>query len=154
MHRERNENFFKKGPKIVGQTRTNLPNFLYTEEEYYGSRAMNFIKSNRINLRYLVGLLNSNLIYFWLKNKGKKLGNMLHIDKEPILEIPLIKPNNDDQKIIVDIVDKILAITKDDDYSENSTKQAQVKKYEKQIDQMVYKLYGLTKEEIKIVERN
>ena len=79
---------------------------------------------------------------------------MLHIDKEPILEIPLIKPNNDDQKIIVDIVDKILAITKDDDYSENSTKQAQVKKYEKQIDQMVYKLYGLTKEEIKIVERN
>ena len=31
-------------------------------------------------------------------------------------------------------------------------KQAKVKEYEQQIDQMVYKLYGLTKEEIKIVE--
>lgn len=30
--------------------------------------------------------------------------------------------------------------------------QARVKEYERQIDQMVYKLYGLTKEEIKIVE--
>jgi len=31
-------------------------------------------------------------------------------------------------------------------------KQAMVKKYERQIDQLVYKLYGLTEEEIKIVE--
>jgi len=38
------------------------------------------------------------------------------------------------------------------DYLQNSTKQAQVKEYEKQIDQMVYDLYGLTKEEIKIIE--
>jgi len=34
----------------------------------------------------------------------------------------------------------------------NQSKQAKVKEYEHQIDQMVYKLYGLTKEEIKIVE--
>ncbi|MEW6096666.1 MAG: hypothetical protein AB1567_09095 [bacterium] len=33
-----------------------------------------------------------------------------------------------------------------------STKQAKVKEYEHQIDQMVYKLYGLTEDEIKIVE--
>jgi len=32
--------------------------------------------------------------------------------------------------------------------------QAKVKEYERQIDQMVYKLYGLTEEEIKIVEGN
>ena len=49
-------------------------------------------------------------------------------------------------------VDKILAITKDADYLDNPVKQAQVREYEKQIDRMVYDLYGLTEEEIKIVE--
>jgi hypothetical protein len=52
----------------------------------------------------------------------------------------------------IDFNDKILAIIKDDDYLTNSTKQAKVNEYEHQIDQMVYKLYGLTEEEIKIVE--
>ena len=38
------------------------------------------------------------------------------------------------------------------DYLQNPDKQAQVKEYERQIDRMVYELYGLTNEEIKIVE--
>ncbi len=37
-------------------------------------------------------------------------------------------------------------------YLEIMSKQAKVKEYEHQIDQMVYKLYGLTEEEIEIVE--
>ncbi|MEW6103283.1 MAG: hypothetical protein AB1630_05630 [bacterium] len=49
-------------------------------------------------------------------------------------------------------VGKIFAITEDDDYFQNSTKQAKIKKYGDQIDQMVYRLYGLTEDEIKIVE--
>ena len=57
-----------------------------------------------------------------------------------------------DQKSIIILVDKILAITKDTDYPDNPSNQSQVKEYEHQIDQMVYKLYGLTEEEIKIVE--
>jgi len=50
------------------------------------------------------------------------------------------------------MVDKILSITKDYDYLNNFIKQTKVKEYERQIDQIVYKLYGLTDEEIKIVE--
>ena len=40
----------------------------------------------------------------------------------------------------------------DPDYSDSPEKQAQVKTLEKQIDQLVYKLYDLTLEEIAIVE--
>ncbi|MBP7795708.1 MAG: hypothetical protein KA059_02895 [Elusimicrobiales bacterium] len=58
----------------------------------------------------------------------------------------------EDQNGVIKLVDKILAITKDNDYLENPQKQAKVQDYELQIDQMVYKLYGLTDEEIKIVE--
>ena len=56
------------------------------------------------------------------------------------------------QKPFIQIVDKILDITKSIDYLENSAKKDEVKQYEKQIDQMVYRLYGLTEDEIKIVE--
>jgi adenine-specific DNA-methyltransferase len=56
------------------------------------------------------------------------------------------------QKSFIEIVDKILVITKSSDYLENPDKQAQVKEYEKEIDQMVYTLYGLTPAEKDIVE--
>ena len=71
---------------------------------------------------------------------------------KPLSEIPIKKIPKKEQKPFVELVDKILAITKDDDYLENPIKQAKVREYEKQIDQLVYNLYGLTEEEIKIVE--
>ena len=49
-------------------------------------------------------------------------------------------------------IDKILAITKDEDYLSKPAKQTKVKDYEREIDQVVYKLYDLTPEEIRIVE--
>lgn len=49
-------------------------------------------------------------------------------------------------------VRKNYSLTQSEGYLENPQKQAKVKQYERQIDQMVYKLYGLTQEEIKIVE--
>ena len=71
-----------------------------------------------------------------------------------LLNIPISKISELDQQPFIDLVDKILAITKDNDYSENSSKQAKVHDYEKQIDQLAYKLYGLTPEEIEIVEKS
>ena len=55
-------------------------------------------------------------------------------------------------KPFITFANRILAITKDDDYLQNQAKQAQVLEYEKQIDQMVYEPYGLTGEEINIVK--
>jgi len=58
------------------------------------------------------------------------------------------------RKFLINHADKILAITKDDDYLDNPNKQAKVKEYERQIDQLVYKLYGLTDDEIEIIEKS
>ena len=60
--------------------------------------------------------------------------------------------SSEDQNPYVDIVTKILYLTESDDYFENLQKQAKVKVLEREIDQLVYKLYDLTPEEIKIVE--
>jgi predicted GIY-YIG superfamily endonuclease len=152
LHRARDEYFFK-GEKIIAVRKCAHPTFTYVDFDSYVSATFYLIKTERVNQKYLTGVLNSELITFWLKHKGKMQGTNFQIDKEPILALPLMDPEQEDQNKIADIVTKILAITKDDDYLQNPTKQAKVREYEKQIDQLIYKLYGLTDEEIKIVEQ-
>lgn len=153
LHRARDEYFFK-GEKIIAVRKCTHPTFTYVDFDSYVSATFYVIKTERVNQKYLTGVLNSELIAFWLKHKGKMQGTNFQIDKEPILTLPFLQPGQADQSKIADIVDKILAITKDDDHLENSAKQAKVRDYEKQIDQLVYKLYGLTAEEIKTVDQN
>ncbi|MGC8928284.1 MAG: hypothetical protein ACP5QK_10225, partial [Myxococcota bacterium] len=69
------------------------------------------------------------------------------------LPIPPITPQN--QQIVQQIenlVNQILFLTQSSDYETDQKKQAKVKELESQIDQLVYKLYDLTEEEIKIIE--
>lgn len=76
------------------------------------------------------------------------------IDKEPLLNIPIYKPNKDEEDKIVVIVDKIYEITNSEDYLGNKEKQDAVKEYEKQIDTTVYKLYDLTYHEVLIIDKD
>jgi hypothetical protein len=57
-----------------------------------------------------------------------------------------------DQNPFTKLANRILAITKTEDYLQSSQKQAQVKALEGEIDRMVYELYSLTEKEIAIVE--
>lgn len=157
LHRERNEDFFMNGPKIVCGVRVISPSFFYTEDIYYGSRALNFIKTSRINLKYLSGILNSKLSFFWLKNKGKQLGDLLQIDKGPLFGIPIFVGNRVQQKQVVSLVEMVLSLNKELDVtSVHSEKwerlKNEIEKVDKKIDEEVYKLYGLTTEEIAILE--
>jgi hypothetical protein len=102
-----------------------------------------------LDLKFILALLNSRLINKWFK---MNFPAGLHIKTNQLENIPV--PKKVDEKPFIVLVDKILAITKDDDYLESPAKQAKVREYEKQIDQLVYKLYGLTPEEIKIVENS
>ena len=104
---------------------------------------------------YLLALLNSTLFNWYHITKFYTARIPMGSLKYPISflkQIPIKSSSLQEQKPFIDLVDKILAITKDDDYLENAAKQAKVREYEKQIDQLVYKLYGLTPKEIKIVE--
>jgi hypothetical protein len=57
-----------------------------------------------------------------------------------------------EQKPFIDLVDQILEITKKEDYLDREDLQKQVKVLESRIDDMVYKLYELTPEEIELVK--
>ena len=100
-------------------------------------------------LKFILALLNSRLINCWFK---MNFPAGLHIKINQLKNIPLPQKNNLNQKPFIHLVDQILSLTKDSDYLDNPDKKAKVKRLEKEIDQLVYKLYELTPEEIKIVE--
>lgn len=56
------------------------------------------------------------------------------------------------QKPYVKLADSILNLTQSVDHLHNPQKQAEVKALQREIDQMVYELYGLTEEETRIVK--
>ena len=69
-------------------------------------------------------------------------------------QLPIKQIDCSQQEQIIDLVNRILTHTEDNNYLNNHTKQVKVYKYEKQIDQLVYKLYGLTSEEIEVIENS
>jgi adenine-specific DNA-methyltransferase len=154
LHRPRSQAIFESNEKILVPYRNKRNIFGYSTKSVYSSRDVFFITKmdNQYDLKFLVGLLNSKLLYFWLYNKGKRKGEILELYYKPLSEIPIKEISSEQQKPFIHLADQILAITKDDDYLQNTQKQAKVKALEAEIDQLVYKLYDLTPEEIKIVE--
>ena len=130
-------------PKIVAPQRSKANTFGYNEIPWYASMDVYFI-TNRpdfdIDLKYVLGLLNSKLFYVWLYNKGKRKGESLELYQKPLSEVPIYIASDDVQNKIKLLVDEIL---------EDSSK----KKFcMKEIDDIVYEMYKLTDEEIQIIE--
>ena len=145
LHWPRDEYFFEAGEKILSVRKCAVPTFAYTEEEAYVMMSFNVIRSKRINLKYLTGLLNSKLVAFWLRKKGKMQGNAYQLDKEPLLEIPIYKPTDKQANEIEKLVTKIISLKKQGKDSGN---------FEKEIDKKIYELYEIKSSEQKTIEAN
>lgn len=144
LHRARVESFFI-GEKIVALRKcAGKPVFAYANGLNYMSATFYVIKTNRVNMKYLTGLLNSKLIEFWLKNKGKMQGANYQLDKEPLQQIPIVVPSIKMQEAIIRIVDYIIVIKSlpsniiIDQYIDNDV---MVRQFENVIDALVYELY-------------
>lgn len=156
LHRARDQRFFE-GEKIISLRKTSKPYFTFTDFPCYVSQTYFVIKPENKNLKYLTGLLNSKLVHFWLYFKGKKQGEQLQVDKAPLLEIPLL--DTDDKEIIDKVtkaVDKIIELEKNlksvnTDHEKNLINK-QIEANENIINEIVYKLYDLNSEDIKMIE--
>lgn len=143
LHRARNP-FFFQGPKIIALRKcVGRPCFSYNECDCYVTQTFYSIKTNRWNMKFLLGVLNSTLIKFWLEHKGKMQGNNFQLDKEPLLQIPLPQPSVNQQPII-DLVDQIL---------DKKAHALPTEDLEQKIDDLVYDIYELTEEEKSIIRK-
>jgi len=125
---------------------------------YYLDKTVHLIvpknSSSCIDMKYILGLLNSTLFnYLYAHIAQEREGRTFaQVKTTYIKRLPIKICNVKKQKPIIDLVNKILTLTQSKEYQENPAKQSEVKEYERQIDELVYKLYELTDEEIKIVE--
>ncbi|GAA9752338.1 class I SAM-dependent DNA methyltransferase [Helicobacter pylori] len=117
---------------------------------YFYAEATSFILTGE-HLRYLLGMLHSKLITFAFKTfyAGGGLGESGYRYKKAFIErlpIPKITPKNQElAHKITDCAERILK-------SKEKDPKANTQKLEKEIDALVYQLYNLTDEEIKIIE--
>ena len=156
LHRARKESFFN-GEKIIAVRKcVDRPIFSYVDFNSYVSATFYVIKPANIDLKYLTGILNSKLIAFWLKNKGKMQGSNYQVDKEPLLNIPIV--NTKDEKVkskLVKLVDNIIAINKklvgENNPNTKEILERQVRALDGEIDRLVYKLYNLIEDDIRIL---
>jgi len=121
------------------------------------------INDNRLSYSYLLGVLNSKLISWWyqglIPEKGRVFAEVkvVNLKKLPIRTIDFTNP---DEKAkhdkLVSLVDNMLELQKK--YHETRMDrdkelyERQIKILDAQIDRLVYDLYGLSEEEVKVVE--
>lgn len=143
LHRAREERFFTGNKILVLRKSVDRPVFAYCGFPCYVSQTFNMIQTNRINMKYLTGLLNSTLIEFWLKNRGKMQGVNYQLDKEPLQEIPIAVPSATIQQLIATLVDIIIALKNNpaERASNLVSNEYLANEYEKLIDGCVYELY-------------
>ncbi len=143
------EDFEKE--KIVYPETSQGAYFIYENSGIFLEKTAFMIVSNAYNLKLLTALLNSKLITFYFKNfcGGCILGKSGYQYNKHALEkisIPQITPQNQElADKITDSAKQILALKEKDP-------KANTQRSEKEIDALVYQLYNLTDEEIKIIE--
>jgi len=109
-------------------------------------------ESCNISAKYLLGILNSTMVgVIWRHLFPEQKDVFPRVKKEQLVDIPIQLGFAEDQETVITIVDKLLALTSASGYDPKKQPIEQ-RQLEKQLDQMVYKLYGLTAEEIAIVE--
>jgi len=116
------------------------------DDKYYYVGKSTVVTNISINKFYLIALLNSKLINFWYSKKYETThmsGGYLRFDIPYLKQIP-IKNINDTTKF-ENLVNEIMTLKQQDKDTQD---------LEDEIDSMVYELYGLSDEDVKIVEES
>ena len=141
---------FKKPKIVIARMTKNIQASFDINKFYMGKSTL--IIDLKENPYYILGILNSKLADFWYKYYfgathlacGYVRYDIPYLKQLPI---PIINPNN--KKLankIISLVGKIIK-NKEKNYNANTGK------FENEIDNLVYELYGLSKSEIKVIEK-
>jgi len=159
FNKEFENSYSKKSvkPKIIIKGLNLLDACLDGQGEFIPGKSTLMISDNNSEkLKLVLAIINCSLSIFYLKEKhpGASYNQGTSFTKDMINKLPMPRLSDEEQQTLIKIVDQILAITKSGDYLENSAKKEEVKEYEKQIDELVYKLYNLTEEEKDIIRKS
>ncbi|MDB0615836.1 TaqI-like C-terminal specificity domain-containing protein [Tenacibaculum dicentrarchi] len=124
--------------------------FTYDDEKFFSLNTLvvvNLKKNNKnFKLKYLLAILNSSLLQHIYKHKFKSTKTVFsEIQAKSVGLLPVKEISEKEQEPFIEKVNQILSLKKENPESDTSV-------LEKEIDEMVYKLYDLTADEVAIVE--
>lgn len=131
-------------PKIIYAETTISPNFYYDNENFIAEKT-NFIMTGE-NLKYIMAVLSSKLGFYIFYNFYSEitLGDVgFQYRKSSLEEFPIPEVDKKTEKEIVNLVEKVI---------EGKKKGIDTREFEEEIDKIVYGLYGLSEEEVGIIE--
>ena len=149
-------------PKIWCSYRSKSNAFILDEtDEYIGltNTTVIFGTNPEYSLKYILVLLNSKLLTFRYRSIGKQTGNgVFEYFANGIGKLPIPKTGAETQKEFAVLADKMIQL-KQKEHSEQNPQarkiiSRQIDGLDSLIDKAVYKLYGITTEDIKIIEEN
>lgn len=113
------------------------------EPSVFCANSVNYLllQTNDFEMNYILGILNSKLLNWFFA----KLSTNSNVNGYEVDNLPIVTPTKDYEKNITYCTNQILLL-------KNANPHANTTDFEKQIDKMVYELYGLSEDEIKIVE--
>lgn len=146
LHRPREKSIFESNSKILVPYRSVINAFAISDAPIYSSRDVFFLtkkEQSSVNLFAILSILNSKLLFYWLFNRGKRKGVTLELYNTPLSEIPVSNSLMVHSSSFA-LLSKEVIKQKSDNKDTTAL--------EKQIDNLVYRLYDLSYEEVKIVD--
>jgi len=140
------KDFFDKTPKIVYRQTSNKIIATIDVEKNCCDKTVHILVNNeasKYDLRYVVALLNSKLLNYYFNSykdeEGRAFAQVKTVD---IKNLPFTEIESDE---IIQIVEKIQSLKKLDS-------NADIAVFVSKIDELVYSIYGMTKDEVLLVE--
>ena len=130
--------------KIIYPNMTLFLPFIYDAKQFYTNQKCFIVTSKSVNLKYLVAYFNSKVSHRWIRENCPELqGGTRELSKIFFENIPTPPLSESEQAPFVALVEQILS---QKERGEDTTA------LEQQIDNLVYKLYDLTYEEVKVID--
>jgi len=149
-------------PKIIYRQTSSSLIAAIDDKGYHNDKTVHLILpkdiiKNKIDLRYVLALFNSKLLnYFYqimTEEKGRAFAQVKTVN---VKNLPFILPNKAKHDSLVSLVDQMFLLKKKENSEQNQQAKTmisrQIEGVNNAIDKMVYELYELTDEEIKIIE--
>ena len=145
------ENHQKPERLLIRQTADNIVVAYHSEKhlgQFYTDNTLFtiFLKTDNVNLKYAMAILNSKLInalyQFITLEKGKTLPQ---VKIRNVIQLPFAAPLKAEQRPFIELAEKITA-------AKAANPDVDTSGWEAEVDRLVYALYGLTESEIKIIE--
>ncbi|MCL4362773.1 N-6 DNA methylase [Candidatus Parvarchaeota archaeon] len=157
----RSKELFDNAPeKIFSPYRSETNRFALDKNKFYGMTDTTIIvkRKSKIDHLYLIGVLNSNLMGFYISITGKKKGKSYEYFADYLKKLPIKIPSKNETDAVINLVNIIIDKQKKIDdkiqYKFSRKLEEDIQEIYKNLNELVYKIYGITNEEKKIIEES